>query len=75
MRPIILVFSFIVAVPFVWSQSVGGVVLDSSRAVLPRATVRLIDETGSEIARSLTDSRGHFRFEQVAPSSCRVEAG
>ena len=77
MRRIALLWSFFVFVPALWAQSPGeitGIVIDSTRAALPRATVRLLDKTGSEIGKSLTDSGGRFRFERVATGSYRVEA-
>src|SRR5262249_31403531 len=42
--------------------------------VLPRATVRLLDKTGNEIGKNLTDSDGRFQFERVTAGSYRVEA-
>jgi outer membrane cobalamin receptor len=77
MRQFGLLWSFLVFAPALWAQSpstISGTVVDSTRAVLPRATVRLLDKTGSEVGRNLTNSDGRFRFERVAPGSYRVEA-
>ncbi|MCI0724188.1 MAG: TonB-dependent receptor [Acidobacteria bacterium] len=51
-----------------------GIVLDSTRAALPRVTVRLIDPAGTEVARTLTDTRGRFRFEGLGDVSYKVQA-
>lgn len=51
-----------------------GTVLDPSRAPLPRVTVRLLDPTGAEVARTLTDSQGRFRFEGLEGPSYTIEA-
>ncbi len=77
MRRIALLWSFFVFAPILWAQSPGkiaGIVVDSTRAVLPRATVRLLDKTSSEVGKGLTDSEGRFQFERVATGLYRVEA-
>ena len=77
MRRIALLWSFFVFAPVLWAQSSGtitGTVSDSTRAVLPRATVRLLDKTDREVGKSLTDSDGRFQFERVETGSYRVEA-
>lgn len=77
MRRIAFLWSFFVFAPVLWAQSPGkitGIVVDSTRAVLPRVTVRLLDKTGSEVGKSLTDSEGCFQFERVALVAYRVEA-
>ncbi|HKZ01513.1 MAG TPA: carboxypeptidase regulatory-like domain-containing protein, partial [Pyrinomonadaceae bacterium] len=59
-----------------WSQSdtVSGTVRDASNALLPRATVRILTWGGTELSRSLTDSRGRFSFTGLNESSYRIEA-
>jgi vitamin B12 transporter len=77
MRQFALLWSFLVFASALWAQSastISGTVVDSARAVLPRATVRLLDKTGSDVGRNLTNSDGRFRFGRVAPGSYRVEA-
>src|SRR5262249_22544158 len=58
MRQFALLWSFLVCAPTLGAQSlstISGIVVDSARAVLPRATVRLLDKTGNEIGKNLTD--------------------
>ncbi len=77
MRRIALLCGFLVFSPTLWAQSpstVNGVVVDSTAAVLPRASVRLLDQTGQQVAKTLTDSAGHFYFDRATSGSYRVEA-
>ncbi|MGH9788484.1 MAG: TonB-dependent receptor plug domain-containing protein, partial [Candidatus Acidiferrales bacterium] len=53
---------------------ISGVVLDPRRDPLPRATVRLLDASGAELARALTNSQGRFRFEAPCDASCTLTA-
>ncbi len=57
------------------APAITGRVLDPNRNALPRATVRLLDRRGAEVARTLTDSQGEFRFKAPADQSftLRVE--
>jgi hypothetical protein len=75
----IALWSFLVLIfaPTPWAQLpslISGIVVDPTKAALPRATVRLLDKTGNEAGKSLTDSCGHFQFEDITPGSYRVEA-
>ncbi|MGE5114097.1 MAG: TonB-dependent receptor plug domain-containing protein, partial [Acidobacteriaceae bacterium] len=77
MRRIFFVSIFFVFAPALWAQSpstILGTVVDSTRAVLPRVTVRLLDKTGNEVGKTLSDSDGRFQFKRVAAGSYRVEA-
>src|SRR5215470_13332170 len=77
MRRIALLWSFFIFASALWAQSpstISGTVVDNTRAVLPRATVRLLDNTGTEVGKELTDSNGRFQFERVATGSYQVEA-
>lgn len=56
------------------SGALAGRVLDTTGARLPRAMVRLLSSTGTEVARTLTDSQGRFRFTGLAIVTYRVEA-
>jgi outer membrane cobalamin receptor len=49
-------------------------VVDSTRAVLPRASVRLLDKSGNKAGKSLTDSAGRFKFDRVGTGSYQIEA-
>ncbi len=77
MRRIFWLWGFLVFAPALWAQSpstISGTVVDNTRAVLPRATVRLLDKAGNEVRKRLTDSDGRFQFEQIAAGSHQVEA-
>ncbi len=78
MRGLFVVCILVLLLPILlWAQSspgiLSGTVLDSNRAVLPRATVRLISLAGVEIRRTLTDREGRFRFDNLAADSYTVE--
>ncbi|MFQ5694542.1 MAG: TonB-dependent receptor plug domain-containing protein, partial [Terriglobia bacterium] len=47
------------------SGTLAGVILDPNREPLPRVTVRLLDTTGTEVARTLSDRHGRFAFENL----------
>lgn len=77
MRPIPLLWSFLVFASALWAQSpsiISGTVVDSTQAVLPLAIVRLVDNSGNQVEKQLTDSSGRFLFRGVAGGSYRVEA-
>jgi vitamin B12 transporter len=78
-RPISFVLGFMLCVPFLWAQSsppstLSGMVTDITKAVLPRVTVRVIDRSGREKARNLTDSTGHFHFDHLLAGPYKIEA-
>jgi len=56
------------------SLDITGVVLDSTRSELPRATVRLIDSGAAAVAVTSTDSHGRFRFRGVPRGIYQAEA-
>jgi vitamin B12 transporter len=58
-------------------QPIGGVVRDSSGAVVPKASVRLSTVTGTVQRYAETADSGSFRFENVSPGPLllTVEAG
>ena len=43
--------------------TIAGTILDPNGDALPRATVRLLDQSGAELRRTLTDNQGHFLFD------------
>lgn len=49
------------------SRDIFGTVRDSTKAVLPRATVRVMKATGESVATTLTNSAGEFRLRGLAP--------
>jgi outer membrane receptor protein involved in Fe transport len=53
---------------------VTGVVLDQTGAVLPGATVQLIDGAGAAVQTTTADARGAFRFETVTTGSYELRA-
>lgn len=55
--------------------SVAGTVLDQTGAVVADASVKLLTDAGSELARANTDARGQFSFERVAPSGYLLAVG
>jgi vitamin B12 transporter len=55
------------------AREVSGTVVDQSGRAVPRAYVRALDRTESEIAGTFTDDSGRFRL-TVADDDCRVEA-
>ncbi len=56
------------------AATLEGAVVDPNQHPVPRATVRLIDAAGAEVARTLTDDQGHFRFEGLAATTYTLEA-
>ena len=68
---VVSVFLFSLIAGSVWAQQlekVSGIVVDSSHARLPRATVRMLANDGSELAHALTDQQGRFEL----PNRCRA---
>jgi hypothetical protein len=64
MRRLALLGSLLIFTPMLWAQTpstITGVVADSTGAVLPRASVRLLDQAGNEVAKNLSDSSGRFQ--------------
>ena len=55
--------------------AVSGVVQDQTGAVLPAATVELVNAAGAVVQTTTADTGGAFRFERVAPGSYQLRAG
>jgi hypothetical protein len=51
----------------------GGAVTDPSGAVLRGANVKLMDENGSIVAQTTTDSNGNYSFSSLSPGNYRVQ--
>src|SRR5215471_11046858 len=74
----LLAFAALFAVPALaqFTSNLQGVVLDSSGAVVPKATVTLINNATQSTRSTTTDADGNYRFVSLAPGSytLRVEA-
>ena len=57
------------------SVAVIGVVQDQTGAVLPSATIELVNAAGSIVQTATTGPAGGFRFERVAPGQYELRAG
>ena len=55
------------------AETLQGTAIDPRRSPVPRATVRLLDAAGAEVARTLTDDQGRFHFEALAGTTYTVE--
>lgn len=52
---------------------ISGIVVDQSGRAVPRAQVRLVDESGAERLRGFADEAGHFSFDSEN-TECTIEA-
>jgi outer membrane cobalamin receptor len=59
---------------FLLLLSLAGQVVDQDGGALPRVHVTLLDASGNEVARTFTDSRGVFEFDDTACDHCRIQA-
>ena len=69
-----LSFLTFVAAASAASERVDGVVVDTLAQPIPRALVRITDDTGQEVAITFTDWRGAFRLQMPAAGGCFIEA-
>lgn len=68
------VLALIVSPAFAQQASLAGTVSDTSKAVLPGATVTVTSsETGAQLV-TVTDERGEYRWPRVAPGRYNVKA-
>jgi hypothetical protein len=51
----------------------SGQVTDPSGATVPGTTVRLLDENGTAVANTFTDSQGNYRFSSLPTGNYRLE--
>jgi Carboxypeptidase regulatory-like domain len=52
--------------------SIGGVVTEASGAVVPNATVKLLDIQRNQTSSGVTDATGHYLFSQLLPGTYQV---
>lgn len=68
-------FAISLSIPTIaFAAPLHGSVVDSTGAVLPRATVRLVDATGHEKSVTLTDASGRFTVNTDGCDNCSLEA-
>jgi Carboxypeptidase regulatory-like domain len=53
-------------------RSIAGTVHDPSDAAIVGAQVSLLDPAGQQLAQTMTDRSGNFRFDRVAPGAYQV---
>jgi len=64
---------FLISTAVAKAATLRGTVLDPKGANVPGAQVRLLGPQGAEVARTLTDDRGQFRFRDLAGDTYTVE--
>ena len=52
----------------------SGTITDASGAAVPAASVRLLDENGTQIASAITDSSGNYSFSSLPVGNYRLES-
>src|ERR1700685_3054113 len=52
--------------------SISGVVTEASGAVVPNASVTIVDVGRSQTSTASTDASGHYEFSQLLPGSYQV---
>src|SRR5208282_3067479 len=52
--------------------NISGVVTEASGALVPKATVNLLDLGRNQTLSTLTDASGHYEFSQLLPGSYQV---
>ena len=76
-RLLILPFVFFVSSPASFAQfsqrgSISGVVTEASGAVVPKASVTLLDLGRNQTSTSSTDANGHYEFSELLPGTYKV---
>jgi len=69
----LLLFSFVTITTVGRAATLQGKVTDPQGAEVPGATVRLLGNQGTEIARTVTGERGQFRFEGLASGTYTIK--
>ncbi|HEV2103546.1 MAG TPA: carboxypeptidase regulatory-like domain-containing protein, partial [Candidatus Acidoferrum sp.] len=52
----------------------SGAITDTNGATIPAASVRLLDENGTQIASTITDSSGNYSFSSLPVGNYRLES-
>ncbi len=67
-------FVFLAAVALAQNTALNGTVTDPTGAVIPNANINLVNQgTGAE-RNTLSDAKGHYEFDQLAPGTYKVTA-
>src|SRR5579875_3583620 len=56
------------------AATLQGTIRDPDGAVVPGAMVRLLNPQGAEVAHTVSDERGHFRFPKLASGTYTIKA-
>ena len=70
----LLLVSFLTGAAGVSAATLRGTILDPGGAEVPGATVRLLGPQGTEVARTVTDQQGQFRFQKLSSGTYTVKA-
>ena len=79
--PLLRFILFLLIVPLVTQASfaqfsqrgnISGVVTEASGAIVPKATVSLLDLGRNQTSSTVTDASGHYEFSQLLPGSYQV---
>jgi len=70
--PILFVLTLASFAQFSQRGSISGVVTEASGALVPKATVTLLDLGRNQTSTAATDASGHYEFSQLLPGNYRV---
>src|SRR5271165_821804 len=70
--PTLFVLTLVSFAQFSQRGSISGVVTEASGAVVPKATVTLLDLGRNQTSTAATDAGGHFEFSQLLPGNYQV---
>ncbi len=71
---VLVLSSLLHASLFAQHAAITGIVRDTSGAALPRASVRLVDATGTTRSTTLSDANGRFTIDSAGCTTCAIEA-
>ena len=69
---IFCLFSLVSLAQFSQRGSISGVVTEASGAVVPKASVTLLDLGRNQTSTAIADASGHYEFTQLLPGSYKV---